>query len=126
MQVKKFTSLMSIEQTPQQLHLDCWGLKKLFSMGVRRWGVRIGARKDCMGTSCEEVAACIYAFRVCKALYEYIDPHADYYNLRDMLGGFKYKFKKYTHTHMLLSSTLCLYVCMYLCIYVGEPWECLR
>ena len=46
MQVTKFTALMSIEQTPQQLHMDCWGLKKLFSLGLRRWGVRIGGRKD--------------------------------------------------------------------------------
>ena len=46
MQVKQFATLMSLEQTPQQLHMDCWGLKKLFSTAIRRWGVPIGCRKD--------------------------------------------------------------------------------
>ncbi|CAE7833648.1 unnamed protein product [Symbiodinium microadriaticum] len=45
-EVKQFATLMSLEQTPQQLHMDCWGLKKLFSTAIRRWGVPIGCRKD--------------------------------------------------------------------------------
>ena len=31
---------------PIKFHLDCWSLKKLFSLGIRRWGTEPGKRKD--------------------------------------------------------------------------------
>ena len=51
-QVQRFAQLMSMPQTPQQLHTDSWGLKRLFTNGIRRWGVKIGSRKagPCRGT----------------------------------------------------------------------------
>ncbi|CAE7717956.1 abcF4 [Symbiodinium sp. CCMP2592] len=45
-EVKKFTALMSLEQSASLLHMDCWGMKKLFSTAIRRWGVQLGNRKD--------------------------------------------------------------------------------
>ena len=44
-QVKKFYVMMGVEPDKLRLHLDVWGVKKLFSNAVRRWGVCIGNRK---------------------------------------------------------------------------------
>ena len=44
-QVKKFYMMMGVEPDKLRLHLDVWGVKKLFSNAVRRWGVCIGNRK---------------------------------------------------------------------------------
>ena len=41
----KFMDLMSMVQDQVKGHLDVWGMKKLFSLGLRRWGVAMGARK---------------------------------------------------------------------------------
>ena len=43
--VSRFFELMGIGKDPMKYHLDCWGAKKLFSVGIRRWGVRLGARQ---------------------------------------------------------------------------------
>ena len=41
----KFQSLMSMPTSMVTRHLDTWGLKKLFSLGIRRWGVELGSRR---------------------------------------------------------------------------------
>ena len=43
--MKRFFELMSIEVVPLRYHLDVWGLKKLFSVGIRRVGVPLGHRQ---------------------------------------------------------------------------------
>ena len=58
LKVKKFCNLMSIEQTALHLHLDVWGMKKLFSNGLRRWGVSIGSRKASPEVSQKVLHAC--------------------------------------------------------------------
>ena len=45
LQVKKFYGMMGVEPDKLRLHLDVWGIKKLFSNAVRRWGVSIGNRR---------------------------------------------------------------------------------
>ena len=37
LEVKSFYTLMGMEVSTPRLHLDSWGLKKLFSCGIRRY-----------------------------------------------------------------------------------------
>ena len=41
----KLYELVGRTPDPRRLHLDTWGLKKLFSCGLRRYGVPLGRRK---------------------------------------------------------------------------------
>ena len=53
----KFRAMMSLPENLVSKHLDIWGMKLLFSLGLRRWGVQIGARSVagcgiCIAPSC--------------------------------------------------------------------------
>lgn len=37
MKVEKFRELMGLPADASKLHLDAWGMKRLFSHGLRRW-----------------------------------------------------------------------------------------
>ena len=38
--------MMGMVVPAMKIHQDTWGLKKLFSVGLRRWGVPLGRRQE--------------------------------------------------------------------------------
>ena len=68
LQVELFFETLQVDATDDQLYLDAWGLKRLFSLGIRRMNSELNFLEACLqgGDVFSEVCQCPHT---CKNMF---------------------------------------------------------
>ena len=70
LQVELFFETLQVDATDDQLYLDSWGLKGLFSLGIRRMNPELSFREACLqgrdafsdNEMCQSPHTCMHMF----------------------------------------------------------------